>query len=88
MPRAKWAQLSGSWMDLRVANLDGEHDAAAIERGLENFRGLVELKVYANSARVTVAYKPVATEPKALKEKLQSHPAREGREMAGPPPPG
>ena len=37
-------------LELRVANLDCEHDAANIERGLAGFSGLAELKVYPKSA--------------------------------------
>lgn len=59
-------------LELRVGNLDCEHDANAIERGLEGFNGLVNLKVYFKSAKVAITYDPAATEPKILKEKLES----------------
>ena len=76
-------------IDLRVANLDCEHDAATIKRGLQGVPGIAELKVYPKSARVKMAYDPEAASPEALKEKLASlgFPAQEGMEMAGPPKP-
>ena len=74
-------------MEVRVANLDCEHDAAAIERGLEDFRGLVEIKVYPKSAKVRLAYDPAETNPEAVKEKLTSlgFPVQKGLEMAEQP---
>jgi Cd2+/Zn2+-exporting ATPase len=76
-------------IDFRVANLDCEHDAAAIERGLAGFPGLNGLMVYPKSAKVTLTYEPDETSPEALKEKLEAlgFPPQEGMEMAGPPKP-
>ncbi len=73
--------------DLRVGNLDCEHDAAAIERGLTGFPGLVEIKVYPKSAKVSLHYDPAATSEEALRQKLQAlgFPPQEG--LAGPPQP-
>jgi Cd2+/Zn2+-exporting ATPase len=81
--------MSTSRIDFRVANLDCEHDASAIQRGLKNVPGLVELKVLPAAGKVAVTYDPAQTEPEALKEKLRSlgFPAQAGAEMAGPPPP-
>ena len=45
-------------LELRVANLDCEHDAATIERGLAGFAGLTELKVYPKSAKVALSFDP------------------------------
>lgn len=59
-------------LELRVGNLDCENDAAAIERGLNNFPGLNQLKVYPKSAKVSLSFDPEATSPEALKEKLDS----------------
>ncbi|HIQ20043.1 MAG TPA: cadmium-translocating P-type ATPase, partial [Planctomycetes bacterium] len=59
-------------IDLRVANLDCEHDAAAIKHGLAGFPGLVELKVYPKSAKVVLVYDPAATNIEALKRKLET----------------
>ena len=74
-------------IDLRVGNLDCEHDAAAIERGLTGFPGLVEIKVYPKSAKVSLHYDPAATSEEALRQKLQEmgFPPQEG--MASPPKP-
>ena len=62
--------MSDKQIDLRVANLDCEHDAAAIERGLIKFPGLSQLKVYPKAAKVSLTFDPVTTSPQALKEKL------------------
>ena len=58
-------------VELRVGNLDCEHDAAAIERGLSGFDGLETLKVYPKSAKVALTYDPSVTGEEALKEKLE-----------------
>lgn len=76
-------------LDLRVANLDCEHDATNIERGLEGFKGLVNLKVYFKSAKVALTYDSDVTKPDTLKEKLESlgFPVQKGMELAEPPKP-
>lgn len=72
--------MSVKQLGLRVANLDCEHDAAAIERGLADFDGLTALRIYPTSAKVVVDYDPALTGPEALEEKLNSlgFPAQEG----------
>lgn len=57
-------------LDVYVGNLDCEHDAAAIERGLDKTSGLVELKVYPKAAKVSLTYDPAVTSPDTLREKL------------------
>ncbi|MGD2077258.1 MAG: cation-translocating P-type ATPase [Chloroflexota bacterium] len=57
-------------LELRVSNLDCEHDAAAIERGLATFDGLNSLKIYPSAAKVNLVYDPAVTDPAHLKEKL------------------
>jgi len=57
-------------LELRVGNLDCEHDAAAIERGLAAFEGLDSLQIYPSSAKVSLTYDPAITGPSQLKEKL------------------
>lgn len=81
--------MSDKQLELRVANLDCEHDAAAIQRGLSDFPGLVGLRVYAKSAKVALTYAPDRTSPEALKEKLNAlgFPAQEGRAMSEQPKP-
>jgi len=59
-------------IEIRVANLDCEHDAAAIERGLTSFPGLDDLKVFPKSAKVTLNFDPEVTSTEALKQKLDS----------------
>jgi Cd2+/Zn2+-exporting ATPase len=76
-------------LELRVANLDCEHDADAIQRGLQGFTGIAELKVFPKSAKVAITYDPNATNPETLKEKLESlgFPPQKGMEMAEQPKP-
>lgn len=76
-------------LEMRVANLDCEHDAANIQRGLEGFKGLLGLKVYPKSAKVALTYDPALTQPDALKARLASlgFPAQKGMEIAEPPKP-
>lgn len=81
--------MNNKELDLRVANLDCEHDATNIERGLQGFTGLTGLKIYPKSAKVALTYDPALTKPDALKEKLESlgFPAQKGMELAEPPKP-
>ncbi|MDC4228306.1 MAG: heavy metal translocating P-type ATPase (plasmid) [Candidatus Manganitrophus sp.] len=75
--------------DFRVAHLDCEHDAAALERGMKDFEGIVDLKVYPKSARVAITYDPAVITVAALKEKLDSlgFPVQEGLEVVASPQP-
>jgi Cd2+/Zn2+-exporting ATPase len=81
--------MASKGLELRVANLDCEHDAAAIERGLAGFPGLKALKVYPKAAKVTLDYDPAATTPEALREKLEGlgFPVQKGMTMAEQPKP-
>ena len=81
--------MSQKQIDLRVANLDCEHDAAAIERGLNGFNGLGTLKVYPKSAKVSLTYDPVTTDAESLKKELDSlgFPPKEGLTMPEQPKP-
>ena len=76
-----------SELDLRVGNLDCEHDAGAIERGLQGFPGLLAIRVFPKAARVAVTYDPARTSPDELREKLKSlgFPPQQGRQLAAPP---
>ena len=62
--------MSTKQLDIRVGNLDCDHDAAAIKRGLTNYPGLTLLKVYPKAAKVSLTFDPKTTSPEALKEKL------------------
>lgn len=76
-------------IELRVANLDCEHEAAAIKRGMAGFPGLIELTVYPKSAKVAMAYDSAATQPEALRGRLEAlgFPVQKGPGMAGQPKP-
>ncbi len=58
--------------DVYVANMDCEHDAAALERGLHDFQGILDLKIYPKSAKVSLTYNSETTSPEALREKLDA----------------
>ncbi|NIA31934.1 MAG: hypothetical protein GWP06_18740 [Actinobacteria bacterium] len=64
--------MSKAKLSLRVANLDCEHEAAAIERGLQDVPGIAELKIYPKSAKVEIQYLPDKISADELKERLKS----------------
>jgi heavy metal translocating P-type ATPase len=76
-------------IDLYVANLDCDHDAAAIERGMTNTVGLTELKVYPKSAKVSLTFDPAVIQNENLKAKLAAigFPPQEGMAMPEQPKP-
>ncbi len=76
-------------LELRVGNLDCEHDAAAIERGLTGFPGLNDLCVYPKSAKVALSFDPAAATPETLKAQLDAlgFPPQAGLTMPAPPKP-
>lgn len=59
-------------IEFRVNNLDYEHDASNLERGLAGFTGLIDLKIYLKSAKVGISYDPALTKPETIKEKLET----------------
>jgi len=72
----------GKQLDLYVANLDCEHDAGVIERGLDGVPGLLEVRIYPKAAKVVLTYDPERTSDETLKEQLQAlgfPPQRGGR---------
>ncbi len=81
--------MESNKIEVRVSNLDCEHDAANIERGLDGFSGLVGLKVYPKSAKVALTFDPDQTNPSVLKQKLETlgFPTQKGMEMAEQPKP-
>ncbi len=81
--------MNSSHIRLRVANLDCEHDAAAIERGLNNCNGILELRLLPKSATVEIRFDAGRTSPEELKEKLAAlgFPVVEGFSLPSPPRP-
>lgn len=81
--------MESNKIEVRLSNLDCEHDAANIERGLEGFAGLVGLKVYPKSSKVALTFDPDQTNPGALKQKLETlgFPPQKGMEIAEQPKP-
>lgn len=76
-------------LELRVGNLDCEHDASTLERGLARFPGLTTVQVYPKSAKVALTFDPHATSPETLKDQLAAlgFPPQQGRALASPPTP-
>lgn len=81
--------MSAKEIHVRVANLDCDHDAAVIRRGLEPINGVKALKIYPKSARVTLIYDEASISSEMLETKLEAlgFPTQRGLEMAGPPKP-
>jgi Zn2+/Cd2+-exporting ATPase len=81
--------MSTKQLDIRVGNLDCEHDAAAIERGLTNFPGINQLKIYPKAAKLSLTFDPETTTPDRLKEKLDAlgFPPQAGMSMPEQPKP-
>ena len=75
--------------DFRVAGLDCENEASAIQRGLRGVSGVSDLKIYVKSAKVGITFDPALTSSETLKAKLQElgFPVQEGRALARPPKP-
>ena len=76
-------------LTVRVANLDCENEARAIERGLSNGDGIIELHVFPKSAKVEAVIDTEKTTPEAVKEKLTElgFPPVDGRHMPEAPKP-
>lgn len=74
-------------VELRVRNLDCEHDAGALQRGLSGVRGLAEVRVFPRSAKVVLRFDAGQTSAQALKKTLEGlgFPPLDRREMAAPP---
>ncbi|MEN2980452.1 cation-translocating P-type ATPase [Tistrella bauzanensis] len=77
---------SAEW---RVANLDCEHDAAALKRGLADRPGIAEIDVYPKAAKVRVRFDPAATSAAEVRRQLgeAGFPAEEGRDLPALPRP-
>ena len=58
-------------ISLRVANLDCEHEAAAIDRGLRKEAGMSKVVVFPKAARVEIEFDSAVTDETALKERLR-----------------
>lgn len=76
-------------LELRVRNLDCEHDARAIERGLEGLPGLVRVRVFPRSAKAVLTYAPDVTSPDAVRQRLRGigFPPEGSSRPSGPPRP-
>ena len=76
-------------ISLRVANLDCEHEAAAIERGLRKEAGVLKVVVFPKAARVEIEFDPAVIDETVLKERLRElgFPPLKMREMPRAPSP-
>ena len=59
-------------LDVRVQNLDCEHDAHTLERAFANVNGIESLRVLPKAARVTLSFDPSVTSPAVLRKQLAS----------------
>ena len=57
-------------LDVRVQNLDCEHDAHTLERAFASVNGVESLRVLPNAARVTLSFDPSVTSPAVLRKQL------------------
>lgn len=73
----------------RVANLDCEHDAAALKRGLAGWPGITDIDVYPTSAKVRVSFDLAQTSAAKLQNKLREigFPAEDTRDLPAQPKP-
>ena len=76
-------------MDFRVAGLDCENEASAIQRGLRDISGIRDLKIYVKSAKVGITFDPELISSEVLRDKLLhlGFPVQEGRAIARVPKP-
>jgi Cd2+/Zn2+-exporting ATPase len=76
-------------VDLYVGNLDCDHDAAVIERGMAGTRGLDRLKIYPKSAKVSLGFDPALIDVGQLRTRLDElgFPAQNGMVMPEQPRP-
>jgi heavy metal translocating P-type ATPase len=59
-------------LEVYVAHLDCENEAAVIKRGLRDTPGLFDLRVYPKAAKVTLEYNPATLSPESVRDKLKS----------------
>jgi len=76
-------------LDLRVTNLDCEHDAAVLRRAMEGAPGVDAVEVRPSAGSVTIRFDPQQTGPDAIRRQLEGagFPPRGSAEPGGPPPP-
>jgi heavy metal translocating P-type ATPase len=57
-------------VEFRLGGLDCESEAATIQRGMKDFAGILDCKVYAKSGKVRFTYDADTTSPEVLRENL------------------
>lgn len=58
-------------LELHVANLDCDHDAAALRRGFQQVRGVSDLQLLPKAAKVRVTFDTEVTDARAIEEQLR-----------------
>lgn len=76
-------------VELRLANLDCEHDAAALRRAMQRVSGIDRVEVRPTSGTVTITFRADTTSSEAIRTRLTQagFPPRELAGPEGPPPP-
>ena len=76
-------------LEVRVGNLDCDHDAASLKRALSGVADIENVKILPKSAKVFLTYNPEKTSAPALKEKLENlgFPPQRGTGSTAPPKP-
>ena len=59
-------------LELHVANLDCDHDAATLRRGFQQVRGVSDLQVLPKAAKIRVTLDTDVTNTAAIEEHLRS----------------
>ncbi|MBY0497595.1 MAG: cation-translocating P-type ATPase [Cyanobacteria bacterium] len=59
-------------LELHVANLDCDHDAATLRRGLQQVAGISDLQILPKAAKVRVTFDPSATTAPAIENHLRA----------------
>jgi len=74
-------------LEFRVANLDCDHDASSIQRGLRGAPGLLDLQVWPRAAKVRIKFDPSTGSVETYRSMLRTlgFPAQDGHAVAETP---
>ena len=74
-------------LEFRVANLDCDHDASSIQRGLRGAPGLLDLQVWPRAAKFRIKFDPSTGSVETYRSMLRTlgFPAQDGRAVAEKP---
>jgi Cd2+/Zn2+-exporting ATPase len=76
-------------LEFHVANLDCDHDAAALRRGFQEIRGVSDLQILPTAAKVRIAFDTTATNKAELEAHLRTlgFPPKSKESISSVPPP-